>query len=90
MCIVMLIVPYFVSKAIHKLEKHAKTMANLQSMVVITNIECRYHADTVPIADISVSAYRQSFFVADTDTADTEKCADMPIFPIPIPVSAHP
>ena len=41
-------------------------------------------------ADISVSAYRQPFLIADTDTADTEKCADMPIFPIPILVSAHP
>ena len=31
-----------------------------------------------------------SFLIADTDTAYTEKCADMPIFPIPILVLAHP
>ncbi len=47
-------------------------------------------ADTDLAADISVSAYRQPFLIADTDTADTEKCANMPIFPIPILVSAHP
>ena len=32
-------------------------------------------------ADIGLCRY---FLVADTDTADTEKSADMPIFPIPI------
>ena len=41
-------------------------------------------------ANILVSAYRQHFLIADTDTADTEKYADMPIFPISILVSAHP
>ncbi len=60
---------------------------------------CRYSdmpilafANTADTADTDTagSAYRQLFSVADTDTADTEKSADMPIFPIPIPVSAHP
>ncbi len=63
----------------------------------------RYHifADTpistsadTPILLIPIlmerAASRQNFLLADTDTADTEKCADMPIFPIPILVSAHP
>ncbi len=39
-------------------------------------MECRYHADTALTADILVLAYRQLFSAADTDTADTEKCAD--------------
>ncbi len=38
-------------------------------------------------ADIYVSAYQQHFLIADTNT---ERCADMLIFPIPILVSAHP
>ena len=44
----------------------------------------------LPILESRGLAHRQSFFVVDTDTADTEKRADMPIFLIPIPLSAHP
>ncbi len=40
--------------------------------------------------NISVSAYRQLYLIADTDTANTKKCANMPIFPIPILLSTHP
>ncbi len=53
---------------------------------------CQYadiaDTDTTGKGSFIVSAYRQHFPIADTDTADTEKCADMPIFPIL--VSAHP
>ena len=34
--------------------------------------------------------YRHIFLLANIDTADTEKSANMPIFPIPILVSDHP
>ncbi len=44
-------------------------------------------ADTADTADTAVSA---TFLLADTDTADTKKSANMPIFPIPILVSAQP
>ncbi len=46
--------------------------------------------DTAGKSSFSVLEYRQHFLIADTDTADTEKCADMPILPILILVSAHP
>ncbi len=52
---------------------------------------CRY-AD-MPIsasADIADTDTAATFSDCRYDTADTEKCADMPIFPIPILVSAHP
>ena len=52
-------------------------------LILIVDIQRQYHADTVLTADILISAYRQVFSVADTDTSDTEKCADMPILPRP-------
>ncbi len=55
---------------------------------------CRYRYSKLPILGClpipQYRQYRQVFLLADTDTADTEKSADMPIFPIPILVSAHP
>ncbi len=36
-----------------------------------------FSADTGLTADIRVSVYRQHILIADTDTADTEKCADI-------------
>ncbi len=44
-------------------------------------------ADTDTAGKKSISA---PFLIADTDTAVTEKCADMPIIPTSILVSAHP
>ncbi len=44
-------------------------------------------ADTDLTVDIGTSA---TFLIVDADTANTEKCADMLIFPIPILVLTHP